>query len=124
MSEIQRKSLEVQKQKAVERERSRQKELKEKEELTDHKVYYGLWQSKKDIIDRLDKIETNKEKKLAITTQLKFRKLVLKQTLSDMSLFNTSQTEAEELSLTDLKRNLTLLIVDSLFFNKQRRNAD
>ena len=36
-----------------------------------------------------------------------------------MSLFHTSQTEGEELSLTDLKTNLTLLIVDSLFFNRE-----
>ena len=51
IKEIQRKNIEVQKQKEAEKERKRVKALKEKEELTKEIEWFGLWQTKSTVIE-------------------------------------------------------------------------
>ena len=53
------------------------KRLKEKEELTNKIVYYGLWQSKEVVRRKLLTISTKVEKEVALKCQLKFRQVVL-----------------------------------------------
>ena len=50
-----------------------QKKLKEKEQLTENIVAYGLWQSREQVEDKLSALKTKKEKVKALKVQLDFR---------------------------------------------------
>ena len=54
------------------------------------------------------------EKKRALATQLKFRKLVLNQTHTDMTLFNTTKKQGKDLTKTDLTDNVIKLVEDAI----------
>ena len=61
------------------------KKLKEKEELAQEIMKYGLWQSKDQ--EEISKIRTKKEKIAALKLQLDFRKKVLEQKHAGKTLF-------------------------------------
>ena len=63
--------------KQMQLERMRQKKLKEKEQLTENIVAYGLWQSREQVDDKLSTLKTKKEKVKALKVQLDFREKVL-----------------------------------------------
>ena len=65
----------------------RQKKLKEKEQLTENIVAYGLWQSREQVTEKLSALKTKKEKVKALKVQLDFRKKVLEQTHAEKDVF-------------------------------------
>ena len=62
-----------------------------KEKVTSQILYFGLWQSESEIEEGLGFIKTLKEKKDAIMSQFKFRKLVLEQKYKDKSVYSYSR---------------------------------
>ena len=114
IKEIQRRNIELQKQKEAEKERKRLQAIKEKEDLTKEIEWFGLWQTRNSVADRIAEIDTIKEKKRALAAQLKFRKVVLKQTHTDMSLFNTTKRQGKDLTVVDLTANVIRLVDDAL----------
>ena len=57
--------------------------MKEKEELVQMIIRYGLWQSKHQIQEELLKLKSKKEKVTALKLQLDFHKKVLEQKHAD-----------------------------------------
>ena len=49
--------------KQLQLEQMRQKKLKEKEQLTENIIVYGLWQSREQIYEKLGTLKTKKEKR-------------------------------------------------------------
>ena len=84
---------------------SQQRIFQEKEYLTAKMIYYGLWQSENDMEDKIREIGINKEKLIAIKTQINFRKIVLEQPVSDKSLFSFSSKADVIFSFETLKDN-------------------
>ena len=68
-------------------ERLQAKKLKEKEELVQMIIRYGLWQSRHQIQEELLKLKLKKEKVTALKLQLDFHKKVLEQKHADKTLF-------------------------------------
>ena len=83
--------------KRLQLERLQAKKLKEKEELVQMILRYGLWQSKRQVQERLLKLKSKKEKVAALKLQLDFRKKVLEQKHADKT-FNKRQLTVEEIS--------------------------
>ena len=123
MKEIQRKNIEVQKMKESEKERKRLKAIQEKEDLTKEIEWFGLWQSRSSVFERLKEIKSQTEKKRALTTQLKFRKLVLNQTHPDMTVFNTTKKQGKDLTVSDLTENVIKLVEDALTSHENTEKA-
>ena len=73
--------------KRLQLERLQAKKLKEKEELVQMILRYGLWQSKRQVQEELLKLKSKKEKVAALKLQLDFRKKVLEQKHADKTLF-------------------------------------
>ena len=98
--------------KKMELERMREKRLKEKEELTQSILLYGLWQSTQDIEKGLSLLKTKREKVKALKTQLDFRKKVLEQAHPDKSVFFITR-HSRQLSITEISNNLGRLLSSS-----------
>ena len=116
-----------QKQKELEEKEARL--LKKRESLTTKIIYYGLWQSVEDVDIRICEIDTIKEKREALETQLNFRKNVLKQKCKDSSVFNFSSKGPDgkyrKHSLQTLTDNVKKLVKDALQqpTTEQKRNG-
>ena len=88
--------------------RKHQRSLKQKEELTKDIVKIGLWISEKEITTKLEKIHGILKQKIALKTQLLFRKNVLKQEYPDPTIWYFS-TKGKQRTVTELKNNLIKL---------------
>ena len=92
-----------------ERRRREQKILLEKERLTNEIVVTGLWQTPDQVEGELSKLRTEKAKKDALKSQLKFRKTVLQQEYPDKGVYNFSKGRVQYSSKT-LRENLLHLV--------------
>ena len=63
--------------KQLQLEKMRQKKLKEKKQLTENIIVYGLWQSREQVYEKWDTLKTKKEKVKALKVQLDFHEKVL-----------------------------------------------
>ena len=89
-----------------------QKKLKQKEDLTNDIVYFGLWQSENEVDLCLASIPTKTEKEKALKTQLRFREKVLQQKMVK-SVFAFSCRENDKrifLSIDELANNVKILV--------------
>lgn len=84
--EIERKRLEDMKKKQEDLVRKEKKRLKDAENITNTVCFYGLWQSPLQVDEGLGRMPENEQRK-ALESQLKFRKTVLKQRLSETKDF-------------------------------------
>ena len=95
--------------KQLQLERMRQKKLKEKEQLTQNIVMYGLWQSREQVDEKLGAIKTEKDKVKALKVQLDFRKKVLEQSHSDKDIFFITK-QSKQLPVEIICENLCKLL--------------
>ena len=72
--------------KRLQLEKPQAKKLKEKEELAQEIMKYGLWQFKDQVQEEISKLRTKKEKIAALKLQLDFCKKVLEQKHADKTL--------------------------------------
>ena len=91
--------------------------MKEKEELTNKIVYYGLWQSKEVVWRKLLEISTKVKKEVALKCQLKFIQVVLMQSSKVMNIFKLSQ-EKKKFNIEQLQSNLETLIEEAYSINR------
>ena len=91
--------------------RKKEKEIKEKEELTKKISFVGLWTTKHEALAGLDKIVGKKAKKDALKLQISFRKKVLGQTSDDQTLFQFSHNR-QVFTDTRLLQNLYKLLLN------------
>ena len=94
----------------------KQKVLAQKEELTNKIIHYGLWQSLEQIERELDSLQSEKEKRDALSSQLKFRKFVLEQQYKDKKVFNLTEVfenKRRPMTIYKLKENLGKLVESS-----------
>ena len=94
----------------------REKEIKEKEELTKKISFVGLWTTKDEVLAGLEKVVGKKAKKDALKLQISFRKKVLGQTSDDQTLFQFSHNR-KVFTDSQLLQNLFKLL--SLNFDHQ-----
>ena len=86
------------------------RELTEKEKLTEEiSKIGGLWMSKSDTVTGLANVKKKAEKVKLLKLQIKFRRKVLCQTYSDLSVFKFSQN-GKQLSVDQLEANLYKLL--------------
>ena len=95
--------------KRLQLERLQAKKLKEKEDLVQMIIRYGLWQSKHQIQEELLKLKTKKEKVTALKVQLDFRKKVLEQKHADKTLFFITKNK-RQLTVEEITVNLCQLL--------------
>ena len=110
--EIHQRRLQILQEKAKKVEELEQKKLKQKEDMTNDIVYFGLWQSENEVDLRLASIPTKTEKEKALKTQLRFREKVLQQKM-EKSVFAFSRKENDKrifLNIDELANNVKILI--------------
>ena len=88
---------------------------KEKEELVQMIIRYGLWQSKHQIQEELLNLKSKKEKVTALKLQLDFRKKVLEQKHADKTLFSITKNK-RQLTVEDISENLCQLLDSATTF--------
>ncbi|XP_046550545.1 uncharacterized protein LOC124260311 [Haliotis rubra] len=100
--------------------RNRQRELEEKERLTNDIVFYGLWQTEEEVHKNAKSFKHKKDWQKAFASQLKFRKSVLQQYHEDKTVFQLSKGK-KDFTLEQLVMNLITLIGSTF---STRREAD
>ena len=106
---LQEQRAEIWRSKQVALQRLREKQLKEKEKLTNDLMLYGLWQSEPDILQGLAKLDSKRDKLNALKTQLNFRKKVLEQQHHNKEVFFFSKKK-KQLTVDELTQNLVILV--------------
>ena len=101
--------------KRLQLERLQAKKLKEKEELVQMILRYGLWQSKRQVQEELLKLKSKKEKVAALKLQLDFRKKVLEQKHADKTLFFITKNK-RQLTVEEISENLCQLLDSATTF--------
>lgn len=118
LKDIETKRLEIQEERRRKLEEIEKKRLQDMEKMTNDICFYGLWQSKAQVNEALQRLQTDSEKREALKAQLRFRKLVLKQRHSDSKVYNfTRKGESGKylaLPLEELKQNVNTLIEECL----------
>ena len=99
-----------------ERIKKKEKEIKEKEDLTKQISCLGLWTTKEEVHKGLDRMKTKKEKQYALKLQIKFRKKVLCQSSEDQTVFQFSHNHKTFTNVELLQNLLKLLSLDSQNF--------
>ena len=64
--------------------------LQQREKQTNDIIYYGLWQSKERLETALEEITEEREKRIAIQAQLRFRQKMMKQKHEQKDIFRFS----------------------------------
>ena len=106
---IRQKKLQKMKEKREKHERQLIAKEKQKEELDVTITQYGgLWRSEDDLLANISDL-TEKEKKIAITAQIKYRKAVLGTKVADKKLLQLSSNH-REFSTQELEDNLKLIL--------------
>ena len=85
--------------------------MKQKEQLTQDIIKYGLWQLSVQIADGLSQLKPKTEKYKALKVQLHFRKKVLQQVLPNKIFFTTRN--GKQLTIEEISTNLALLLQHS-----------
>ena len=114
-NEIRVKRVENQKKKREEEAKRQARQMHEREVIFKDILYYGLYQTKRELEDRLAMIKGVGEKADALKAQLRFREQILKQN-ADAKLFRFSEKVDEKrrnLSWSELRDNCTLLIEEA-----------
>ena len=101
---------------------TREKHFREKEDITSKMIFYGLWQSDKEVEDKLNEIPTIKEKLLALKSQINFRKVVLEQPVSNKALFSFSSKAEGTYNVVRLKENVKALVRASCMMSSQAKD--
>jgi len=95
-------------------EKQQEKRIKNKEKCTDSIIFYGLWQSPREVEENMLTLNSDAQKREGLQAQLKFRKSVLLQKHPDKSVYSFSyKTESgayKKHPVTILKENLLKLI--------------
>lgn len=110
--EIQRKRQEALKEKQEALKKKKENMYKKKAKQTSQVIYYGLWQAVSTVDEVLNSIPKVTEKRKALVAQLQFRKNVLKQFVTDKSIFNAT-AKSKALSIEGLTTNVKKLIEDA-----------
>ena len=118
LQEIEAKRLEAQEKRRQHLLQTERKRLQNAENFTNMVCFYGLWQSAEQIKEGLNRLTSEKEKRDALESQIRFRKNVLKQKHTNKKIFNFSYKNANEkyvkLTLKQLESNVKALIEDTL----------
>ena len=91
----------------------RNRKVRRLEKITEEITKYGLWKNSPEIENGLRKLKTTKDKRDALCAQLRFRKQVLGQSVTNMNLFNMTYVLAgrrKPLTVCQLKSNLKQLV--------------
>ena len=100
--------------------------MQRKEAMTDEILLWGLWQSKQDVDSAIERLTTVKDKRAALSAQLRFRKNVLQQTVRDTTIYALSRTvdgKPTKIPMDDMVQNVKALVRDA-FMNERRHDAD
>ena len=89
-----------------------EKKLREKENLMQAVMVYGLWQTEQQVKDGLTKLKTKSSKLEALKFQLDFRRKVLEQSHVDKSIFCLSKNR-RKLTVDEVCSNLFQLLLPS-----------
>ena len=87
---------------------AQERSMKQKEQLTQDIIKYGLWQSPAKITDGLSQLKSKTEKYKALKAQLHFRKKVLQQVPPNKIFFTTRN--GKQLTIEEISTNLALLL--------------
>ena len=91
---------------------AQERSVKQKEQLTQDIIKYGLWQSSAQISDGLHQLKSKTEKFKALKAQLNFRKKVLQQVPLNKEIFFTTRN-GKQLTIEEISSNLALLLQHS-----------
>ena len=91
---------------------AQERNVRQKEQLTQDIIRYGLWQSPAQVADSLSQLKSKAEKLKALKAQLNFRKKVLQQVPTSKELYFTTRN-GKQLPIEEIKSNLTLLLQQS-----------
>ena len=94
----------------------REKELKEKEELTLRIQRYGLWTTSSEVETQLALLKNKKAKLDTLKIQLHFRKKVLNQQVHDKILFQFSH-DHKTFTVEELAQNLCTILSSTLLID-------
>ncbi|KAL3867760.1 hypothetical protein ACJMK2_040610, partial [Sinanodonta woodiana] len=111
LKEIEAKRRENLQNKQLALEKKQKRALQVKSKHTNAILYYGLWQRPDDVENILAEL-SNTEKRKALSSQIRFRQKVLKQTVIDKQLYQMSE-KGKAYSLEKLKNNVIQLIKDA-----------
>jgi len=107
-------------------EAQQRKRMQRKEAMTDEILLWGLWQSEQDVDSAIERLTTVKDKRAALSAQLRFRKNVLQQTVRDTTIYALSRTvdgKPTKIPMDDMVQNVKALVRDA-FRNERRHDAD
>lgn len=98
--------------------------IKRKEEMTDDILIWGLWQSEEEVNSAIGRTKTLKDKRAALSAQLRFRKNVLQQTVEDNNIYAMSRTvngKSVKVPIEEMVKNVKTLVKDA--FTDERQNS-
>ena len=101
--------------------------LKRKEGMTNDILIWGLWQSEADVDSEMESLQTQTDKRAAVTAQLRFRKNVLKQNVKDSCVYAMSKTvngKCNKLSIQQLTDNVKTLVKGAILTDNQNHDGD
>ena len=110
ISEIEQQHIKQQQEKEGKKIAAEKKLLETKEKITTEIINYGLWQSNSQIDCGLELLTSETQKKTALKAQIRFRKVVLQQSVLDESLYRFSSKEKGQLNSIALRDNLVKLV--------------
>ena len=112
--------------KAKKYEELERKKLKQKENMTNEIIYFGLWQSETEVDQKLLLISSKSEKEKALKAQIRFREKVLEQKMDkSLSCFSHKINDKRvPLSVDNLRDNVKQLIINAFTLpSTSARNA-
>ena len=124
--EIHQRRLEMIQEKAKKYEELERKKLKQKENMTNEIIYFGLWQSETEVDQKLLLISSKSEKEKALKAQIRFREKVLEQKMDkSLSCFSHKINDKRvPLSVDNLRDNVKQLIINAFTLpSTSARNA-
>ncbi|VDI38559.1 Hypothetical predicted protein [Mytilus galloprovincialis] len=109
IKEIKKQMEDLSKAKEEKSKKKKAKQQEEKRELLDAIFVQGLWKSRLEIEMKLQKQKSKTQKRKMLTSQIKFRQLVLEQS-ADKKTFQISRFEGKPATVDMLMSNFEILI--------------
>ncbi len=109
VAQIEEESCRRQQEKEKKNQEAERKLVQTKEKITSEIINYGLWQSLSQVDHSLEGLKSETQKRAALKTQLRFRKVVLQQDAPDL-VYRFSSKEKGQFTSQLLRDNLAKLI--------------
>lgn len=103
--------------------------MKRKEVMTNDILIWGLWQSEQEVDSAIERLTTMKDKRVALSAQLRFRRNVLQQKvkLKDNTVYALSRTvngKSVMLPIEEMIQHVKGLVRDAFINERQLSNTD